>query len=107
MAAWTSREAVVAWLKLTQLDPATEAQVALCVQAANSLTGRYVEAVDGEELSGDGRLGATMLAARLHRRRNSPEGVQLTTDGALYVARTDPDVARLLRIDAFNVPQVG
>lgn len=45
-------------------------------------------------------LGARMLAARLWRRRNSPEGVaSFTGEGVLYVRRTDPDVAELLRLN--------
>lgn len=53
-------------------------------------------------------LGATMLGARLHRRRNTPNGLE-AIDGtvASYVARTDPDVARLLLIDSFAPPAVG
>ena len=48
-----------------------------------------------------------MLAARLFRRRNSPGGVEAFTDGAVYVARTDPDVAALLSIGPYKPPQVG
>lgn len=55
------------------------------------------------------KLGATMLAARLVRRRNSPQGVAAFTEqgGAAYVSRTDPDVAQMLRIGAYAAPQVG
>lgn len=50
-------------------------------------------------------LGAVMLAARLVRRRNSPAGIEaFTADATVYVRRTDPDVARLLRLDA---PAIG
>lgn len=46
------------------------------------------------------RVGARMLAARLWRRRNSPEGVaSFTGEGVVYVRRTDPDVADLLRLN--------
>lgn len=46
------------------------------------------------------KLGARMLAARLWRRRNSPEGVAaFTGEGVVYVRRTDPDVADLLRLN--------
>jgi len=56
----------------------------------------------------DTRLGALMLAARLFRRRNSPNGVEAMTDaGASYVSRYDSDIARLLRIDGFDTPKVG
>lgn len=56
----------------------------------------------------DVTLGATMLAARMYRRRNSPAGVEaITESGAQYIARSDIDVARLLRIDTMTRPQVG
>lgn len=55
------------------------------------------------------RLGATMLAARLVRRRNSPQGVAAFTEqgGAAYVSRIDPDVAQMLRVGPYAAPQVG
>lgn len=50
-------------------------------------------------------LGATMLAARLVRRRNSPEGVAAFGDqGPVYVQRNDPDVAMLLQLGAHTKP---
>lgn len=54
------------------------------------------------------KLGAVMLGARLHRRRNSPFGVE-SFDGttASITARTDPDISRLLRIDWHSNPGVG
>lgn len=53
-------------------------------------------------------LGATMLATRLWRRKDSPSGVETFTDqGAVYVSRNDPDVAQLLRIGTYTPPQVG
>lgn len=52
--------------------------------------------------------GATMLAARLFERRNSPNGVAAFGDGATaYVQRNDPDVAILLRIGPYSPPRVG
>lgn len=43
--------------------------------------------------------GATMLAARLWRRKDSPAGVIAVTDQAFaYVQRNDPDVALLLKM---------
>lgn len=49
--------------------------------------------------------GAKMWAARLHRRRMSPEGVySLAGDSVAYISRNDPDVAMLLRL---NLPMVG
>ena len=54
------------------------------------------------------RLGAKMLAARLYRRRNSPDGVAaFTGEGAVYVQRNDPDIAVMLRLGAHASPAVG
>lgn len=51
------------------------------------------------------RLGAKMLAGRLLRRKNSPEGVAtFVGEGVAYVRRVDPDVASLLRL---NLPAAG
>jgi hypothetical protein len=54
-------------------------------------------------------LGATMLAGRLYRRRNSPAGVEAFSDlgGAVYVQRNDPDIALLLKTGAYARPMVG
>lgn len=53
-------------------------------------------------------LGANMLAARLNRRRSSPDGIASFGDmGGVYVQRNDPDVAMLLQLGAYRKPQVG
>jgi hypothetical protein len=65
-------------------------------------------ATDGDHHPAAQALGAAMLAARLWRRRNSPEGVAtFTADGAVYVQRNDPDVAMLLGIGSYAPPVVG
>lgn len=52
--------------------------------------------------------GATLLAARLFRRRNSPAGVEaMGTDGAVYVMRSDPDIAMLLQLGPWRPPVIG
>lgn len=52
--------------------------------------------------------GACMLAARLHRRKNSPAGVEtFGAEGAFYVSRNDPDIAMLLGLGAWAAPAVG
>jgi hypothetical protein len=52
--------------------------------------------------------GAKLLAARLDRRRNSPEGVAtFTAEGAVYVQRNDPDIAMTLGIGSWAPPVVG
>lgn len=110
--AWTTPERVREWLRLAESDT-DQSGVAECVNAAEALVTRYAgpaPADDAPEAQQrpDGSLAATMMAARLYRRRNSPEGVQtITADAALYVARTDPDIARLLRIDQYQTPMVG
>lgn len=100
---YTTAAEVAAWLKL---DNADDPNLVSAVAAANAVATRYLGDSAGQDEAG--RAGAMMLAARLYRRRNSPDGVQAITDsGAAYVARTDPDVARLLRIDQYAVPKVG
>ena len=52
--------------------------------------------------------GATLLAARLWRRRNTPDGVAAFADAApVYVRRHDPDVALLLQLGEHAKPAVG
>lgn len=63
---------------------------------------------DAAPVPADVKQGATMLAARLWRRRNSPSGVETITEaGAQYIARFDPDMSRLLRLDGYAAPAVG
>lgn len=53
-------------------------------------------------------LGTLMLAARWYHRRNSPTGVVSFGDfGVAQLRNSDPDIARLLRIDAYAPPRVG
>lgn len=70
---------------------------------------RRAEDVEGAGWRDDTWLAAVMLAARLVRRRNSPQGVAAFTEqgGAAYVSRHDPDVAQMLRIGSYAAPQVG
>lgn len=50
--------------------------------------------------------GSVMLAARVFRRRNSPDGVTaFGQDGPVYVQRNDPDVAMLLNLGAHRKPK--
>lgn len=52
--------------------------------------------------------GATMLAARLFRRKESPAGVEsMGPLGAVYVVKSDPDVALLLQLGPYAGPEVG
>lgn len=52
--------------------------------------------------------GATMLGARLYRRKNTPDGVvSMGGESFAYIARNDPDVAMLLGLGAWAPPAVG
>lgn len=99
---------VADWLKL---QGAPDTIVTRCTAAVVAFVNELPTAPrqdDGETWTGQTDLAATMLAARLVRRRNSPSGVEaLTETGASYVSRYDPDVARMLRIDQFVPPQIG
>jgi hypothetical protein len=54
------------------------------------------------------QLGATMLAARLWRRRDTAGGVEVFGDGGIaYVRRDDPDIAQLLELGDWSKPGVG
>lgn len=54
------------------------------------------------------KLGATMLAARLERRKDAPGGmVDFAEGGAGYVSGNWPDVAMLLGIANYAVGRVG
>jgi len=104
----TSIALVKQWLQTTndQLDEVID----LCVSATNDLVVqlRYPQSIDAESWPWDIVQGATMLASRLVRRRNSPDGVQALTDqGAVYVSRSDPDIAMLLHIGSYQRPAVG
>lgn len=57
---------------------------------------------------GDVHAGAIMLAARLAKRRNSPNGIEAATDlNVTYTARYDSDISRMLRLDGHRMPAVG
>ena len=107
MTEFTTAATVASHLRLATAD-------ALCADVAAAVNS-YLDGRD-DLTTGDpatptaaAKLGATMLAARLHRRRNSPAGTDLVVDagGAATVLRYDPDVARLLRIDYHSAPGVG
>lgn len=84
-------------------DPGAESKLAPYVDAVNALVPRMANGPRAAVA-----LGATMLAARLYRRRNSPEGVAtFTGEGAVYVQRNDPDVGLLLGLGGNAPPVVG
>lgn len=110
----TSRELVKAHLKVD--DNVDDAAIDGVVGATNQVVRELPIAVpfDTDPAPADWAAGprivqgATMLAARLVERRNSPNGVAAFGDGATaYVQRNDPDVALLLGIGGYSKPRVG
>lgn len=110
----TTTELVKAHLKIT--DGVDDDAIAGKVAAVNQLVRELPIAVpfDADPAPADWAVGpriiegATMLAARLFERRNSPQGVASFGDtGPAYVQRNDPDVALLLKIGSYSGPAVG
>ena len=84
--------------------PADDENLGAVVAAVNSWVSSLPVSLD-ESASDRVRLGSTILAAKVIRRRNSPNGVEtITGEGVAYVARYDPEVSRFLGLDA---PAVG
>lgn len=108
----TDSTAVKAYLSID--DGADDALIAKVVAAVNVFVRRTEKArkigvVDPEPVPNnwpaDLSQGATMLAARLFRRKNSPNGVEaFAVTGPVYVRRNDPDIAMMLELDS---PMVG
>jgi anti-sigma factor RsiW len=99
----TTTAAVAAHLSMNPGDADVLAKLEATVAAVNALVPRLATTPPEAR-----ELGATMLAARLYRRRNSPEGVAtFAAEGAVYVQRNDPDVALLLGIGSYAPPVVG
>lgn len=104
-------ETVAAWLQ----GGGSAEDVAAVVAAVNAVVRRWctpsTTLEDGTPVTAwdaDVVLGATMLAGRLWRRRNSPAGVEsFAGDAAVYVQRNDPDVALLLQMGTYAKPAVG
>lgn len=100
--------AALAWLGISEGSTGPDVAAAHAVAPA---VRSFVESIPDmdEEWPERVKLGATMLAARLVRRRNSPQGVAAftTEGGAAYVSRIDPDVAQMLRLGRYAAPQVG
>jgi hypothetical protein len=94
-------------------DDRDDARIGRAVDAVNRLVRCWpcsevaVDAADWDDDS-DVVHGATMLAARYFRRKNSPSGVeQVATTGPVYVARNDPEVSQLLQLGPWAPPSVG
>lgn len=106
----TTREAVKDWLGINgDTDDASLDEIVVAVDD-------FVRGLQSVSLIADGldvddewpsryKLGGKMLAGRLLRRKNSPEGVaSFVGEGVAYVRRVDPDVATMLRL---NLPVAG
>jgi hypothetical protein len=112
MPAGITASEVYTWTKVTPPGIA-DPTMTMVVETVNSYVSRLPVLVD-LGLSADAawphdvKMGAVMLAARYHRRRNSASGVEaITESGAQYVSRYDSDISRLLRLDQFQSPRIG
>jgi hypothetical protein len=100
--------AVAAWLSKEHGDTATLEQLAPTVAAVNRIVRRWLTPDADGVWGADHVHGAVMLAARLWRRRRSPDGVAaFAGDTVAYVSRNDPDVAMLLQLGPYAPPVVG
>jgi len=100
---------VKAWLKITDDDDDAILQ-SICDAVMVWVSALpYVAGLDHEfDWPADVRQGAVQLAARWYRRRLSPSGIDAITDaGAVYVARSDPEISQLLHLDSWAYPRVG
>lgn len=111
----TTLTAVKAELGYVNVDAARDARIQTRVDAVNAWVRALPVASDALTYGAPPpawppyvATGALMLATRLWRRKDSPSGVEAFTDaGPVYVSRTDPDVAQLLRIGSYDTPGVG
>lgn len=103
--------AVKAWLKIDAADTTDDAILQDICDAVMVwvLALPYVARIDPAlDWPPDVRQGAVQLAARWYRRRLSPSGIDAITDaGAVYVARSDPEISQLLHLDRWAYPRVG
>lgn len=94
-------------------DVRDDDRIATWVAAVNRMVRSWrcsQAAVDQDDWAGvaDVVAGANMLVARMFRRKNSPAGVEsFGSDGAVYVSRSDPDIAQLLQLGQWRGPQLG
>lgn len=99
----TTAAAVAGQLSLDAADDTVLERLAPTVAAVNAFVTRAASTSTEERA-----LGATMLAARVWRRRQTPEGVATFTDtGMIGVARSDPEVWMLLGLGSWAPPVVG
>lgn len=106
-------ERVAAYLRLPLPSADQDLLVSVCA-AVNAWVGGLEWVADAAAASDPpgewpvtAEQGATMLAARLYRRRNTPSGVEAMVDQVVYVQRRDSDVDMLLRVGSNQMPAVG
>lgn len=110
----TNLDDVKSWARIAEDDTTDDAELTTVVAAVNAfvrglpVAQRQDTDPAPEAWDGDIALGAKMLAARLHRRRNTTGGVEVAGQfGIAYVRRTDPDIAQLLQLGEYASPGVG
>lgn len=100
----TTAALVAEHLRIAETSPGLGETVAAVV----ALMRDWSAPVDGGDWSDRQKHGATMLAARIYRRRNSPAGVESIGElGPTYVSRFDPDLDMLLGLGHWQPPRVG
>jgi hypothetical protein len=100
---------VISWMKLPVSEQVDNDNLELVVASVNA----YVASLPTIDIEAWGDwapttiLGATMLASRVYRRRNSVNGIESFTEGGgtAYVSRYDSDIARLLHTDIYQKPR--
>lgn len=112
--AWpVTPDEVTAWLSTSPgaagLPPAdTMSRVIAAVAEFAAACRPDLNGNNGFEPTAEVRQAAIMLTARVLRRRNTPSGVENFGDGLVsYVARSDPEIERMLRIGAWALPAIG
>lgn len=103
----TSVERTLRMLGRSTEEDEPDPMVAEVVAAVNSLVPTWLTR-PAAGWAAHHHLGATMLAARLYRRKDSPGGMaDFGMEGATYVSGNWPDVAMLLGIGNYAVGRVG
>lgn len=104
-----NRDQVKAYAQIK--DNVDDARIDRIVDAVNALVRDLPiaqRAMDAPDWPARITEGAVMLAGRLWRRKQSPDGVAAANDfGPVYVQRNDPDIALMLEIGDHAKPAVG
>lgn len=99
-------EHISKWLGASGTDQQMKDIAAAVTAYVNSLPS--IDRLEGGGWAHNTALGATMLGARLYKRKVSPSGIESFAQvGFTFISRYDSDIARLLHIDAYRKPIVG